>query len=207
MKLNTVKTLPARLGVALSGGVDSAVLLHRAIQTVPNVVAYFFHHGDDFAEVELAHCIKLCKRLQVPLEVSDPLGPCPAGKSKEWWWSNNRHRWLNLKAEGRRYIATGHHLDDAVELYMMTCINGDPRVMSYVNKHNPHIIHPFLLTPKKSLEAYAQAYQIPVLTDPSNHQSVARRNDVRNRIIPTINDVYGGEHLRTVVKKKILQSL
>ena len=182
-------------------------MLYRATQTVPNVVAYFFDHGDDFAKLERQHCIDLCKKLNVTIEISESLGPCPPGKSKEFWWSNNRHRWLHMKAEGRRYIATGHHLDDAVELYMMTCINGDPRVMSYANKHNPHVIHPFILTPKEKLEAYAQAHQIPVLTDPSNKEPVARRNSMRNTIIPVINDVYGAEHLRTVVKKKILLSI
>src|SRR5687768_5739803 len=58
-----------RIAVALSGGVDSVVLLHVLKSNHP-VTAIHVHHGlSPNADRWAAFCRKLCKRLGVPLTV------------------------------------------------------------------------------------------------------------------------------------------
>ncbi len=62
--------------LALSGGLDSTVLLHllaelRRTQALPALTAVHVHHGlQPGADAWAEHCRRLCERLSVPLEVA-----------------------------------------------------------------------------------------------------------------------------------------
>src|SRR3954454_18684645 len=59
-----------RIAVALSGGIDSVVLLHL-LKRHPAVSAIHVHHGlSPNADAWAAFCRRLCKRWGVPLSVS-----------------------------------------------------------------------------------------------------------------------------------------
>ena len=61
--------------VALSGGLDSTVLLHLLVQlrqthSIPPITAVHVHHGlQAVADAWPAHCQALCDELNVPLQV------------------------------------------------------------------------------------------------------------------------------------------
>ena len=61
--------------IALSGGLDSTVLLHllarlRERETLPPLSAIHIHHGlQSVADAWPAHCQALCERLGVPLHI------------------------------------------------------------------------------------------------------------------------------------------
>src|SRR3954451_1033921 len=58
-----------RIAVALSGGMDSVVLLHL-LKDHPGVTAIHVHHGlSPNADAWVAFCRRLCKRWSVPLSV------------------------------------------------------------------------------------------------------------------------------------------
>lgn len=116
-------------------------------------------------------------------------------------------KWRHHKLEGLggTYV-TAHHLNDAVENYLMNCLHGNP-------EHQPipwntyflgnfTINHPFLQTPKRDFIAYAKENDLMkyVVEDPTNNDNGPKRNWVRNVIIPEINDRNLG--IETVVRKK-----
>ena len=58
-----------RIAVALSGGVDSVVLLH-SLRERPGVFAVHVHHGlSPNADAWASFCRKLCKQWNVPLKI------------------------------------------------------------------------------------------------------------------------------------------
>lgn len=116
-------------------------------------------------------------------------------------------KWRHYKLEGiGGTFVTAHHLNDAVESYLMNCLHGTP-------EHQPIpwntyflgnfiINHPFLQTPKRDFIAYAEENDLMkyVVEDPTNNDNGPKRNWVRNVIIPSINDRNMG--IETVVRKK-----
>jgi len=116
-------------------------------------------------------------------------------------------KWRHHKLEGigGNYV-TAHHLNDAVENYLMNCLHGNP-------EHTPipwntyfmgnfTIYHPFLQTPKRDFINYAKENDLMkyVVEDPTNNNNQPKRNWVRNVIIPEINNRNMG--IETVVRKK-----
>lgn len=103
-------------------------------------------------------------------------------------------------------IVMAHHLDDAVESYVMNMITGTPEHTPIPWKTTFHdrrngIIHPFLRTSKQDFIDYAERHDLMqyVCEDETNKDSsYGRRNYIRNEVIPKFN----GMGLPKVVLKK-----
>jgi tRNA(Ile)-lysidine synthase len=98
-----------------------------------------------------------------------------------------------------------HHLNDAVESYLMNTLKGCPEyipipIITKFHDNNFNIIRPFLKTKKKDIESYVinnNLYDF-VVEDPTNNDNKYRRNLIRNSILPSL-DKFG---LEKVVLKK-----
>src|SRR5687767_11696032 len=98
-----------RTAVALSGGVDSVVLLHK-LRDVPGISALHVHHGlSPNADAWAAFCRALCRRLGVPLRVYK-VKVQREGQGLEAAARKARYEAF-AKADAER-IALAHHLDD-----------------------------------------------------------------------------------------------
>src|SRR3954447_1401505 len=110
-----------RIAVALSGGIDSVVLLHL-LKDHPGVTAIHVHHGlSPNADAWAAFCRRLCKRWGVPLSVSQ-VSVKKKGKGLEAAAREARYAaFRKLKAD---VIALAHHLDDQAETVLMNLLRG-----------------------------------------------------------------------------------
>lgn len=110
---------------------------------------------------------------------------------------------------GTGTVVTCHHLDDCVESYLMNCFNGvgdhDP-IPPYTKFGSTSVIRPFLLTPKTIFERFSTHYNLDrfVVEDETNQDHKYRRNWVRHRCRPVIEEHYPG--IRKVVLKKVEDS-
>ena len=95
-------------------------------------------------------------------------------------------------------VVTGHHLDDAVEWWVFTSINGNGRLIPYANNN---IIRPFLLTKKSIIDRWVARNSVRHVSDPSNLDVKYARNRIRSNLIPEILKINPGIH--KVVRKKI----
>ena len=91
----------------------------------------------------------------------------PAGVSKEAWWRDQRYKFFNEATT--RPIITAHHLDDVVENWIFTSMNGNPFLIPH---QRDQFIRPFLTTEKNDLRSgvFARAFRpltIPATTTPS----------------------------------------
>ena len=191
------------LGVAVSGGIDSVVLLHylrrkfRQNFKSKNISIVHFNHCNDFAQDELYFVTQLASELKLPLLLGTPSRQRNKNESQEEYWRACRYEFfksLNMQ------IATGHTLDDAVEWYLFTSFNGEGHLMPY---EHANIIRPFLITEKEKIKKYAERNNIVWHEDATNSdENFAARNRIRNIILPEVLKINPG--LGKVIKKKLL---
>src|SRR3954462_1038221 len=110
-----------RVAVALSGGIDSVVLLHQ-LSRKQSVSAIHVHHGlSPNADKWARFCRALCKRLHVPLVVKK-VKVRRAGKGLEAAAREARYRaFLESPFE---VIALAHNQDDQAETVLMNLLRG-----------------------------------------------------------------------------------
>ncbi len=168
--------------VAVSGGMDSMVLLHIMSIHFSNIVVFTFDHGlRDDTHKDLALVQSFCDEKGIDMHSAK-------------WVSPSRKR-LHEHARVARYQAmkdfcthrqckfllTAHHLDDQMETIMMRFFKGSGpmglRGMTPFQKLSPNLtlLRPFLDIPQSIIFEYAQKYSIPYIIDPSNtHQKFWR---------------------------------
>src|SRR5687767_678889 len=110
-----------RITVALSGGVDSVVLLHL-LKDHPGVSALHVHHGlSPNADRWAKFCLRLCKAWSIPLTVRR-VKIAKSGKGLEA--AARQARYTAFKRDQGDLIALGHHLDDQAETVLMNLLRG-----------------------------------------------------------------------------------
>src|SRR2546423_15496477 len=101
-----------RVAVALSGGMDSVVLLHL-LKHHPGIAAIHVHHGlSPNADAWAAFCRRLCKQWHVPISVC-PVKVKRAGKGLEA--AAREARYAVFSKDKAQVIALAQHLDDQAE--------------------------------------------------------------------------------------------
>jgi tRNA(Ile)-lysidine synthetase-like protein len=114
-----------------------------------------------------------------------------------------------MKLIGGKFV-TAHHLDDAIENYLMNCFHGTPEhkpISEFTQFEGFSIYHPFLLTSKSNFWDYTYENNLRdyVVHDPTNADIKHKRNWVRNIIVPELNVRSLGIH--SIVKKKFYTNL
>lgn len=179
--------------VAVSGGIDSMVVLDFLQRGKHNPTPVFFHHGTETSDK--AH--KFLKDNLKGLWSMKIKGTKPKDKSWEEWWREERYKFFHFFT---KEVVTAHHLNDCVETWIWSCIHGVPKIIPY---RNENVIRPFLLNPKKELERWADKHKVPFIEDASNFDVRFQRNRIRHNLMPEILKINAG--IETVVRKRVLR--
>jgi tRNA(Ile)-lysidine synthase len=181
---------PVRAGgaaVALSGGVDSVVLLHLLKDR--GVGAVHVHHGlSRNADAWSRFCRALCRRWKVPLVVRR-VRVAKAGKGPEAAARAARYAALRALPVGAIFLA--HHLDDQAETVLMHLLRGAGRagargMPAESRLDGKRLLRPLLEVPREAILAYARAQGLEWVEDESNADDAYTRNFVRLRLGPLI---------------------
>jgi tRNA(Ile)-lysidine synthase len=186
--------------VAVSGGMDSMTLMHFLLKGKRKFTALYFDHGTDHGREARDFVREETARLGVCLEEGRIDFHCvDYSKSREENWRVQRYGFLS-KYSDKGVILMAHHLNDAVETYVMSSMKGRPALIPYRNeKYN--VIRPFLCTPRAKIEEWAKNNGVKWIEDPSNQDIRYDRNYVRLRMMPMVYHLSPG--IMTIVKKKI----
>ena len=182
---------------ALSGGVDSVVLLHLLKSSGVRVVAAHVEHGirgqqslDDCAFVEA-----LCKNWDIKLvtaHINVPAAAKDNGCGIEETARAMRYDFLRAQKEtlGLDLIATAHHLNDQAETLLMHMLRGaSPAGLSGMRQEQNDLIRPLLPFSRERIEAYAREHRLTWVQDETNLDPVYTRNYIRHCIVPHLEHV------------------
>ncbi len=177
---------------ALSGGVDSVVLLHLLLQCGVRVEAAHVEHGirGESSRRDCRFVQELCGKWGVPLHVIHldvPAQAAKEGRGIEETARAMRYDFLWKTRETRRLetLATAHHLNDQAETVLMHLIRGaSPVGLSGMRERDGALIRPLLPFSRAQIEQYAQENHLPHVEDETNADIAYTRNYIRHELIP-----------------------
>lgn len=182
-----------RLCLALSGGVDSVVLLHLLARLQPELglalSAAHVHHGlSPNADRWQAHCAAVCAHLGVPFAAlpvavarDHPQGLEAAARAA---------RYAALDAQAADWLVLGHHQDDQAETLIFRLLRGTGlrgagamRAVERPSRGLPRL-RPLLGVRRSAIEAWARDQGLDWVEDESNADLRYARNRLRREWLP-----------------------
>jgi len=183
--------IPQKYIIAVSGGVDSVVLLHKLMAKKPDTITYIvahFDHGirnDSFKDAQFVESI--AKKSQLVFELGE--GKLGSAASEE---QARIARYEFLREIKEKYkaekIITAHHQDDFLETIVMNMLRGTgPRGLNPM-QGQADLVRPLMNKTKQDILEYVKAHKLEWREDPSNEDNKYMRNYVRMKIMPEINE-------------------
>jgi len=190
----------ARLTLALSGGIDSAVLLDllapRAARLGLRLACLHLNHGISANAADWARfCRRLAARYGVPCRVKTlDLAPY-RGRGLEG--AAREARYAALRAERADFVALAQHLDDQAETVLLQLVRGAgvpglaamPAARPARGGGGPRLIRPLLGVTRAEIEDHARAQGLEWVEDESNRDDAIARNLVRRRVLPLLAEL------------------
>jgi tRNA(Ile)-lysidine synthase len=181
------------LVLALSGGLDSRVLLHLLAGQQKNIGfklrTVHVHHGlSPNAEQWAEFCRAICDEIAVPLDVIYVKVPLDSGLGVEAAARNSRYKAL-LENSGQDQIVLAHHQDDQAETLLLQLLRGAGAkglaAMAAVDQKR-RLLRPLLDISRHQLEAYAKEHDLTWIEDESNEDEHYDRNFCRHQVFPVL---------------------
>ncbi len=185
-----------RVAVGVSGGKDSAALLfimklfqrHSPVKFA--LLPAYVHLG---WPVDLAPLESLAARFDLPLHVEETniarivfetrkeKNPCAL-------CANMRRGALHQAALklGCNKVALGHHLDDAIQTFMMNLIYTGQmdtfKPVTYLDRTDLHMIRPLITLPESVLDSLARRENLPLLKNPCPISGSTKRSEMNDLV-------------------------
>ena len=208
-KLQSKLKSQKRIAVALSGGLDSVVLLDTVCkaQTKENnnsaeIWAFHIHHGlQKPADDWLIFCEKLAKKYKIGFDfrLLHLTQDAEQGNIEARARAGRYEALAELCVEyGIENLLLAHHQNDQAETVLLQLLRGSgvaglsgmPNERELTLDENYITLwRPLLNQSRAELEAYAKAYKLKWIEDPSNQSIRFRRNAIRKQIIPRLEKI------------------
>lgn len=183
--------------LAVSGGIDSVVMLHLMHRAgFPVAIAHCNFHlrpGDCDRDEQFVR--QLANHYQIPLFVAQFDTHAYAEEEKlsvEEAARNLRYRYFEtlLRDHHFDYIATAHHRDDATETFFINLLRGTGiSGLHGILPRNGDIVRPMLVFSRQQIEAYAEQENLSHVEDVTNQSLAYRRNQIRHQLLPLLRSI------------------
>ncbi len=185
----------SKVGVAVSGGVDSIYLLHNYTKYAKDIVVLHVNHQTRPECVEEALFVgEQCEKLGVEFVELLAEGLSLDMPNFEDKARKERHRlFLEYATQNNiSHILTAHHQDDLVETVLLKAFRGSlnlfiPRYRPLDRQKTVFLVRPLLDISRKQIESFLSQNDILYKDDPSNKDNKYLRNYLRNAIIPMLS--------------------
>lgn len=183
-----------RLALAVSGGIDSMVMLHLFLNAgIPFAVLHlnFKLRGPDSDEDE-AFVKNACARHQLEFRVQHvdlksyatrmQLSVQEAARQVRYAWFEQE-----LQKDFNK-IATAHHQNDAAETFFLNLTRGTGITgLAGIPIERQGVIRPLLFASRAAIDRYAAEHQITWREDATNEGEAYTRNRIRHALLPRMN--------------------
>ena len=187
----------SKLLLAISGGIDSMVLLHLCRQLKFDIrIAHcnFQLRGAESDEDE--NFVKMqAEKLQIPIYIQKFDTQVFAKQNKlsiQVVARNLRYDWFNtlLATHHFDYILTAHHLDDSLETFLINFIRGSGLDgLTGIPSRNGNVIRTLLPFSRNEIETFAKENIILWREDSSNSSGKYVRNKLRLDVVPILKEL------------------
>jgi len=191
-----LSSLPERLLVGVSGGVDSIALLHALAKVGRKPVVLHFDHGWRSESGKDAQSVRM---------EAERLGLTFVGRKMRSIGKNHREteartaRYAFFARTAKRLhvpdLVLAHHADDQVETFLMQLLRGSGaagRGMDFLSRRAGLVLHrPWLGLWKADLIAYAKKHRLQWRDDATNADTRHRRNLIRRKVLPYLQKQIG----------------
>lgn len=179
---------PGTYVVAVSGGVDSVVLLDMLQKqaSLKLVVAHYDHGIRSDSSLDAQHVKQLASWYGLPFVAK--AGKLGANAS-EATARRMRYEFLHKvrQATEARAVITAHHQDDVVETAILNLLRGTGRRGLGSLRSTDIVVRPLLHHTKQQLLDYANARNLNWREDSTNHDMKYLRNHVRHQLLPRMD--------------------
>ncbi len=195
--LKPLKAIHSKIVLALSGGVDSRVLLELLRLLKQNddhwhICAVHVHHGlSENADKWQRKCKTWCLSSDIEYFCEKvQLSPQPR-QSLEQLARDARYQALAKYVDQQTILVTGHHADDQLETLMLALKRGSgPKGLSAMGTVSEFalgkLLRPLLNVERDAIEAYAIAAKLEWVDDESNQDTSFDRNFLRHQVSPVL---------------------
>lgn len=183
--------------LAVSGGVDSVVMLHLFQKAgFPAGVAHcnFGLRGEE-SEGDEQFVKTLAEEYHFPFysrRFNTKSFAREKSISTQMAARNLRYEWFEelRAAHNYTYIATAHHANDSLETTLLNLVRGTGLSgLHGISGINNHIIRPLLFATKEQVVAYAQENGLHWREDLSNESDDYKRNLLRHKVVPVLQQL------------------
>ena len=184
-----------KIVVALSGGVDSVVLLHFLNKHYPgNIRAIHINHNlSKYSKEWSSFCKNLCKKDNIKFKSIDII----IKKSSNIEENARKKRYLSLTSEilNDEILCTAHHQEDQAETLLLQLFRGSgvAGLAAMPEKkiiNGSQLYRPFLNISKTQILDYASKNRLNWVEDDSNQNIHFKRNLLRIEFIPKLSGVF-----------------
>ena len=188
-----------KIVVALSGGIDSVVLLHYLNNHYPNQVRVIHcnHHISDLSNEWQDFSKKLCEKLNLNINILDL--DIPQSNNLEEAARVKRYESLKASIHKDEVICTAQHQNDQAETLLIQLIRGSgSRGLSAMPKLKTFgdglLYRPFIDIKQSEIKDYAIENHLDWVEDDSNNDEKFTRNFLRHNILPQLEKLYPHVH-------------
>jgi tRNA(Ile)-lysidine synthase len=179
-----------RYVIAISGGVDSAVLTHIFHKLELNFRTVFINHNQKGSKElmqsaqALSDILKLNhKCIETDIKID----------SSETVMREARYEVLNNDIDEKEILVTAHHRDDKIETFFINLLRGTRlKGLTSIALQRKNIIRPLINTSKSQIIEYAKDNDIYFQNDITNFDNSISRNWIRNELIPEVENRFPG---------------
>ena len=197
IKNHNLATDQDKILVAVSGGVDSMVLLELFAKTNYQIgVAHcnFELRGEESDQDEDL-VINTAKKYDLPCynkHFDTKAEMVRTGESMEMAARRLRYTWFDELCRDHKYtiVAIAHHTDDSVETFFINLLRGTGlRGLTGISTQVGKVIRPLMFASRKEILEYAVSSHTAFREDSSNRTTKYLRNKIRLGLIPRIKEI------------------
>ena len=196
-QLQTINCLQKKVLIAVSGGIDSIVLLELFIKSGYKVaIAHVnFQLRGEESDQDEAFVTQLAKSYHIP-------SFSKRFETKNYATANSisiqmaarelRYDWFSelLESEKYDYLATAHHLNDNLETVLINFVRGSGLSgLRGIQLKSNRIIRPLLNFSRHQIETFALSHNLKWREDSSNTSDDYVRNFIRHQVIPKLKEI------------------